>query len=98
MFQVYKCSYCEFMGQDRMVEKHEKDCPHNPLNHSCHTCAHRKGWGFAKFGCQKNIEITEGMYNIHCESWSKDKTDWNDVAKEDSTVFDLIFNSYKGKE
>ena len=94
MFQVYKCSYCEFMGQDRMVEKHEKDCPHNPLNHSCHTCVYRKGWGFNKFGCQKNI-VFSGDYNLRCSGWNKDKTDWNNISND---PFEIFFGSFSGKE
>ena len=79
MKPVYKCDYCDFMGTQEEVEKHEPDCTENYDMRSCHTCKHKKthiGDEHYFFTCEAGIEIPKGkMYNF-CKSYErKEKAD-----------------------
>lgn len=40
MKPVYKCEYCDKMGDQATISIHESACNHNPENQTCYTCKH----------------------------------------------------------
>lgn len=75
MKPVYKCDYCDFMGIEEDVLKHEPTCVDNYDRKSCFTCSNREMKGF-RFKCTCGIEIPEGKIYEFCGKYDrKEKTE-----------------------
>lgn len=89
MKPVFKCDYCDFMGTEPEVKKHEVECPENYTRRSCFTCKHRgyKGLGFK---CAKGREIPDGKMYEFCPKYERGKSE-DPVA----SMFDLMLGRKK---
>lgn len=76
MKQVFKCDYCNFMGTQEEVEKHESTCFDNYDRKSCYTCEYRTFKNLKQFGCTCGKEIPEGKLIEFCPEYKrKEKSD-----------------------
>ena len=90
MKPVFKCDYCDFMGTEQDVKKHEVECPENFTRRSCYTCQHV---GFKSLGyvCGAGKEIPDGKIFEFCPKYvRKEKNDENDL-------FGLVSGLFRGK-
>ena len=71
MKPVYKCEYCNFMGTEEDVQKHEGTCIDNYDKRSCYTCTHRTLKSLKQFSCKCGIEIPEGKIFEFCKSYDR---------------------------
>lgn len=78
MKPVFKCDYCNFMGIEEEVKKHEITCTDNYDKKSCYTCKYRKTKftdGSMTFNCEV-VDIPEGKFLEFCDSYErKEKSD-----------------------
>ena len=86
MQHVYKCEYCNFMGDGHDVSEHEQNCLYNPENKGCANCVYGMeegyviSWGsqnYRNFSCRYNesttsvsIKLTNGT---PCEHYKQGK-------------------------
>lgn len=64
MKQVYKCEYCDFIGDVEQVSIHEEKCIYNHKNKSCATCLYGIDNGFV-ISCGSNT--TASFSCTYCE-------------------------------
>ena len=75
MKPVYKCEYCNHMGTEEDVRKHEVECLDNYDRRSCFTCEHKSLAGLNKYKCAVGREIPEGKIFEFCGDYErKEKT------------------------
>ena len=75
MKPVFKCDFCNFIGIEPEVKKHEIECFDNYTRRSCFTCKH-KGYKGLKFTCACGREIPEGKVFEFCPKYErKEKTE-----------------------
>lgn len=78
MKPVFKCDYCNFMGTQEEVEKHEPTCIDNYDKKSCYTCEHREFKNLKQFGCAYGKEIPEGKIFEFCSKYEyKEKKNYD---------------------
>ena len=88
MKPVFKCDYCQFMGTEEEVSKHEPRCFDNHDRRSCYTCVHRGELnmvnGLLNYKCKKCVPIPRGTILEFCESYErapKPDTPWFDATR-----------------
>ena len=90
MKPVFKCDYCEFMGTEEDVKKHELICSDNYDRQSCYTCLYKNlksKDGNLFYECKDGKKIPEGKIIEFCSNYKrKEKTNDNFSA-----MFDDIF-------
>lgn len=74
MKPIFRCEYCDKLGTEEEIIKHEEDCIHNYSKKSCHTCEYAKRDGLS-YKCANGIDILEGHLFINCSSYQWDKKD-----------------------
>lgn len=89
MKPVYQCDYCDHIGTEDDVRKHEEQCMYNYNRKSCWTCKHKDRKTLMRFKCLLDVEIPENMLMEFCG-----KYEW-DEQKHDKTVPNL-FGSFFG--
>lgn len=72
MKPVFKCDYCDFMGVESEVKKHEVECPGNYTRRSCYTCKHR-GYTSLNFTCACGREIPDGKIYEFCPKYEREE-------------------------
>lgn len=72
MKPVFKCDYCDFIGTEPEVKRHEVECPENYTRRNCFTCKHR-GYKGINFTCDCGIEIPEGKMREFCAKYERGK-------------------------
>lgn len=38
MIEMHKCRYCNLIGDEKTIERHEFECGNNPSNKTCYSC------------------------------------------------------------
>lgn len=71
MKPVFKCDYCNFVGTQEEVEKHEPTCIDNYDKKSCYICEHREFKNLKQFGCACGKEIPEGKLFEFCPEYKR---------------------------
>ena len=66
MKQLYKCEYCNFIGTEEEVKKHEEICELNSINKDCMSCKHKKFVGM-NIECGAGKEIPAGKMYQCCD-------------------------------
>ena len=89
MKPVFKCDYCDFMGTESEVKKHEVECPENYTKRSCFTCKNRRYKGL-NFECSVGIDIPEGKVCEFCPKYERGKS-----ANPYTDMFDVMFGRTK---
>ena len=99
MKPVFKCDYCNFMGDETQVKEHELTCFDNYDRKSCYTCAHKttkcsrnveKDKAMWIYECKRGIEIPEGKIYEFCGGYErKEPTKYSDLGN--------IFESFFGR-
>lgn len=90
MKPVYRCEYCDHMGTEDDVRKHEVKCIWNYDRKSCLTCKHKDTKSFVQYKCLLGTEIPDGCMIEFCG-----KYEWNEKYPTDSSV-DGIFGRLFG--
>ena len=90
MKPVFKCDYCNFMGTELEVKKHEPKCTENYTRRNCWTCQYRCIQDLHHLKCDVGREIPEDSIIEFCPQYRrKEKADWNGK-------FNDIFSSMLG--
>ena len=74
MKQVYRCEYCDHMGTEEDVLKHEQECLWNRDKRTCTTCK-KCDRGFLKYKCNDGNEIPDGQMFVNCDKYEWDEVD-----------------------
>lgn len=74
MRQVFGCEYCDHMGTEEDVLKHEQECLWNRTRRTCATCK-KCDRGFLKYKCNDGNEIPDGGMFINCDKYEWDEVD-----------------------
>ena len=74
MKQVYRCEYCDHMGTEEDVLKHEQECLWNRDRRTCATCK-KCDRGFLKYKCNEDKEIPDGQMFVNCDKYEWDEVD-----------------------
>lgn len=91
MKPVFKCEYCDFMGTEEEVLKHEKDCIDNDDRRSCLTCKHRSFQSMNQFKCAVGKEIPEGHEITFCGKYErKEKSKYGNL----NDIFGSFFGGF----
>ena len=85
MKPVFRCDYCDFIGIEPEVKKHEVECSENYTRRSCFTCKNRD-YTSSGFKCSVGIEIPDGKMLEFCHKYDRGKS--KDPL---SSMFDLMF-------
>ena len=72
MKPAFKCDYCDFIGTEQEVIKHEVECSENYNRRSCYTCKHR-GYTSLNFSCGCGIDIPEGKILEFCHKYEREE-------------------------
>ena len=90
MKPVFKCDYCNFMGDEEQVKSHELTCIDNYDRKSCYTCIHKQLSGLNGFKCDNDIEIPEGKIYEFCHKYERrEKTNY-----DLSSIFGNMFGGF----
>lgn len=73
MKPVFRCDYCDFIGTEPEVKKHEIECSENYTRRSCFTCTHRGYSGF-NFTCDCGVDIPAGKIREFCPKYEKEES------------------------
>lgn len=90
MKPVYKCDYCDHMGTEDDIRKHEVECFYNYDRKSCHTCKHRDPKSLTQYKCLLGVDILEGHLIEFCG-----KYEWNEKGQP-KTVTDIFGGFFGG--
>lgn len=74
MKQVYRCEYCDHMGAEEDVIRHEQECIWNRDKRTCATCK-KCDRGFLKYECNDDKEIPDGQMFVNCDKYEWDEVD-----------------------
>ena len=95
MKPAFKCDYCDFIGTEEEVKKHEEECFDNYDKKGCTTCRNRGGLTMeneqCKYECKAGKDVPAGNIYINCDLYDrKEKTNkLYDYMKD--TIFDKFF-------
>lgn len=70
MKPVFKCDYCDFMGTEKEVKKHEAECPENYTRRNCLTCKHRSYSGLG-IKCAAGRDLPGGKMCEFCPKYER---------------------------
>ena len=73
MRPIFKCEYCNFIGTEEEVVKHEETCVNNYDKRSCMTCEHREFKNMYQYKCACGKEIPVGQIYENCDQYSRGK-------------------------
>ena len=76
MKQIFRCEYCDKLGTEEELLKHEEDCIHNYTKRSCLTCKNRGKLGLNNFACTLGKPVAEGHYYQYCKTYERDEKDY----------------------
>lgn len=71
MKPVFKCDYCDFMGTEDKVKKHELECIDNYTRRSCFTCKHKCYQSMKQLKCACGREIPENKIWEFCPKYER---------------------------
>jgi len=74
MKPLFRCEYCDKIGTEEELTKHEAECINNYTKRSCHTCKHAEN-KITKFNCKLGKEIPEGKLFEYCPAYEWDEKD-----------------------
>lgn len=84
MKPVFKCDYCQFMGTEEEVKKHEPECIDNYDKQSCYTCQYRGRLSMVdsllKYECSNGIDVPAGKVYEFCKSYQRKEKTGNPYA------------------
>ena len=89
MKPVFKCEYCDFMGTEEQVEKHEDTCFNNYNKRSCLTCKHKEIVKWNQYGCKCGNNIPENQIYEFCRDYDREE-------QKETKAFDDIFGGLFG--
>lgn len=75
MKPLFRCEYCDKIGTEEELIKHENECIYNHNKKSCFTCEHADN-KIIKFACKLGKEIPEGKLFEFCPDYVWDKKDY----------------------
>ena len=73
MKPLFRCDYCDKIGTEDEILKHEFECIYNHTKRSCLTCKYKKELGLVNLSCDSGREIPAGTYyeNCPCYVWDE---------------------------
>lgn len=74
MKALYRCEYCDEMGTEEEILKHEGECIHNRTKHSCLTCKHAEN-KITTVVCHNGQDVPEGKMIEGCKFYEWDEKD-----------------------
>ena len=74
MKQLFRCEYCDQIGPEEEIKKHEEECIFNYTKHSCLTCKYAER-GMLNYKCTNGKDIPEGKYLEQCNKYEWDEQD-----------------------
>lgn len=92
MKPIFRCEYCDKMGVEEEIAKHEAECIHNHTRRSCMTCKHYEMQNFNQVKCNCMQEVPKGCIIEHCSKYEwdeKDHTTRNPIAS--NSLFGGLF-------
>lgn len=92
MKQIFRCEYCDKMGTEEDILKHEEECIYNYTKRACYTCKNAENKVF-KYSCKLGKEIPEGKIYIGCDKYEWDE---EDHAHKDPVKFNNLFGGIFG--
>jgi hypothetical protein len=75
MKQIFRCEYCDKMGVEEEIAKHELECIHNYNKRSCLTCKHKELRGMSHVICKVGQSVQKGCIIEYCNSYEWDERD-----------------------
>ena len=91
MKPVFRCDYCNFIGTEEEVKKHEVECTGNYDRKSCFTCKHKSFKNMNQYKCDCGKEIPENKIFEFCP-----KYDRKELSKNDPYSYAEVFGSIFG--
>lgn len=90
MISLYKCDYCNFIGSEEEVYKHENICEHNPSRLNCSSCQYSSFKTMKQYKCtlRPEREIPENQEFINCPDHS--------IREYPHTMKDIMGNIFGG--
>ena len=86
MKPVFKCDYCDTIGTEEEIKKHEVECTENYTRRSCFTCKY--GRGLLNFKCAAGTEIPGGKFVEFCKKYER--------REEEEDQLDGFINMMRG--
>ena len=74
MKPIFRCEYCDKMGTEEDILKHEEECLYNYTKRACYTCKHAEA-KVHKYNCKLDKEIPEGKIYTCCDKYEWDEVD-----------------------
>ena len=72
MKPVFKCDFCDFIGVESDVKKHEEECTENYTRRNCFTCKHR-AYSSLDFICKCGLELPPGKMREFCPKYEREE-------------------------
>lgn len=92
MKPIYRCEYCDKMGVEEEIMKHEETCLFNYTRKSCSTCKFKETKGF-NYKCANGKDIPEGQMYVGCDKYEWDEIDHTHL---NPTAFNSLFGGIFG--
>ena len=83
MKQLFRCEYCQDIGTEEEIKKHEEECIYNYNKKSCWTCKHAKRSWITTVECTVGQEIPQGKYIERCSKYEWDEKDHSKPSAKD---------------
>jgi hypothetical protein len=91
MKPIFRCEYCDKLGTEEEITKHEAECIYNHTKKSCFTCKHAEN-KIIKFVCKLGKDIPEGKLFEYCPEYEWDEKEFAiRTASPFSNIFGGIF-------
>ena len=74
MKPIFRCEYCDKMGTEEAIMKHEQECIYNYTKHSCYTCKHAEN-KVVSFNCKLGTDVPKGNIFEYCRAYEWDEVD-----------------------
>lgn len=81
MIEMHKCRYCNLIGDEKTIERHEFECGNNPSNKTCYSCKYCFDQGI-QYLCDKNNKIM-----LCKDAQSREKDCWKTKLIDDRIAF-----------
>lgn len=92
MKPIFRCEYCDKIGVEEEILKHEAECIYNRTRRSCYTCKHAERSGL-NISCKWGREIPSKKYFQDCDCYEWDEVDH---ATENPVATNSIFGGLWG--
>jgi hypothetical protein len=73
MKPVFKCEYCNFIGTEEEVVRHEAECVRNYDKRSCTTCKHKSFKSMYQYKCACGKDIPVGQQYENCDKYENEE-------------------------